>query len=92
MNTLINGMRLLFFPENSTDFVFQKVPEAIQSKIVYFYSVINELRSRDVHSMRNKILRSCLMIACVAGFRKGRGRELGLKLPFPSLSNACLTG
>ena len=41
-----------FFPENSTDFVFQKLPEEIQSKIVYFYSVINEysLRSRDVHS------------------------------------------
>ena len=42
----------VFFPENSTDFVFQKLPEEIQSKIVYFYSVINEysLRSRDVHS------------------------------------------
>ena len=50
-NTLINGMRL-FFPENSTAFVFQKLPEEIQSKIVYFCSVINEysLRSRDVHS------------------------------------------
>ena len=50
INTLISWMRLFFSPENSTDFVFQKVPEAIQSKIVYFYSVINELRSRDVHS------------------------------------------
>ena len=42
----------VFFPENSTDFVFQKLPEEIQSKIVYFWSVINEysLRSRDVHS------------------------------------------
>ena len=41
----------VFFPENSTDFVFQKLPEEIQSKIVYFCSVINEysLRSRDVH-------------------------------------------
>ena len=38
------------FPENSTDFVFQKLPEEIQSKILYFCSVINEysLRSRDV--------------------------------------------
>ena len=59
----------VFFPWlNSTDFVFQKVPEAIQSKIVYFYSVINELRSRDVHSMRNKILRSCLMTALMIRF------------------------
>ena len=42
----------VFFPENSTDFVFQKLPEEIQSKIVYLCSVINEysLRSRDVHS------------------------------------------
>ena len=50
-NTLINGMRL-FFPENWTDFLFQELPEEIQSKIVYIYSVINEysLRSRDVHS------------------------------------------
>ena len=42
----------VFFPENSTDFVFQKLPEEIQSKIVYFCSVIIEysLRSRDVHS------------------------------------------
>ena len=42
----------VFFPENSTDFVFQKLPEEIQSKIVYFWNVINEysLRSRDVHS------------------------------------------
>ena len=41
-----------FFLENSTDFVFRKLPEEIQSKIVYFYSVINEysLRSRDVYS------------------------------------------
>ena len=33
-------------------FVFQKLPEEIQSKIVYFYSVINEysLSSQDVHS------------------------------------------
>ena len=48
-NTLIKGIRI-FFPENSTDFVFQKLPEEIQSKIVYFYSVINEysLRSRDM--------------------------------------------
>ena len=40
------------FLENSTDFVFRKLPEQIQSKIVYFYSVINEysLRSRDVYS------------------------------------------
>ena len=31
------------------DFVFQKLPEEIQSKIVHFYSVINEhsLRSLD---------------------------------------------
>ena len=50
-NTLINGMRP-FFPENWTDFPFQELPEEIQSKIVYIYSVINEysLRSRDVHS------------------------------------------
>ena len=42
----------VFFPENSTDFVFEKLPEEIQSKIVYFCSVLNEysLRSRDVHS------------------------------------------
>ena len=42
----------VFFPENWTDFVFQKLPEEIQSKIVYFCSVINEysLHSRDVHS------------------------------------------
>ena len=42
----------VFFPENSTDFASQKLPEEIQSKIVYFCSVINEysLRSRDVHS------------------------------------------
>ena len=42
----------VFFPENSTDFVFQKLLEEIQSQIVYFCSVINEysLRSRDVHS------------------------------------------
>ena len=42
----------VFFPENSTDFVFQKLPEEIQSKIVYFWSVINEysLRSQDVQS------------------------------------------
>ena len=41
-----------FLPENSTDFVFQKFPEEIPSKIVYFYSVINKysLRSRDVYS------------------------------------------
>ena len=41
-----------FFPENWTDFLFQELPEEIQSKIVYIYSVINEysLRSRDVHS------------------------------------------
>ena len=39
-NTLINGMRL-FFPKNLTDFVFQKFPEEIQSKNVYFYSIIN---------------------------------------------------
>ena len=50
-NTLINGMSL-FFPENSTDFVFQKISEKIQSKIVYFYSVIDEYspRSRGVYS------------------------------------------
>ena len=42
----------VFFPENWTDFLFQELPEEIQSKIVYIYSVINEysLRSRDVHS------------------------------------------
>ena len=42
----------VFFPENSTDFVFQKLPEEIQSKIIYFCSLINEysLRSRDVYS------------------------------------------
>ena len=42
----------VFFPENSTDFVFEKLPEEMQSKIVYFCSVLNEysLRSRDVHS------------------------------------------
>ena len=42
----------VFFPENSTDFVFQKLLEEIQSQIVYFCSVINEysLRSRHVHS------------------------------------------
>ena len=41
-----------FFPENWTDFLFQGLPEDIQSKIVYIYSVINEysLRSQDVHS------------------------------------------
>ena len=41
-----------FFPENSTDFVFQKLPEEIQSKIVYLYSVIDEylLPSRGVYS------------------------------------------
>ena len=41
-----------FFPENWTDFLFQELPEEIQSKIVYIYSVINEysLCSRDVHS------------------------------------------
>ena len=41
-----------FFPENWTDFLFQELPEEIQSKIVYIHSVINEysLRSRDVHS------------------------------------------
>ena len=40
-----------FFPEISTDFVFQNLPEEIQSKIIYFYSVINEysLHSWDVH-------------------------------------------
>ena len=34
------------------DFLFQGLPEDIQSKIVYIYSVINEysLRSRDVYS------------------------------------------
>ena len=44
----------VFFLENSTDFVFRKLPEEIQSKIVYFYSIINEysLRSRDVYSGR----------------------------------------
>ena len=42
----------VFFLENSTGFVFRKLPDEIQSKIVYFYSVINEysLRSRDVYS------------------------------------------
>ena len=42
----------VFLLENSTDFVFRKLPEEIQSKIVYFYSVINEysLHSRDVYS------------------------------------------
>ena len=42
----------VFFPENLTDFVFQKLSEEIQSKIVYFCSVINEysLRNQDVHS------------------------------------------
>ena len=41
-----------FFPENWTDFLFQELPEEIQSKIVYICSVINEysLHSRDVHS------------------------------------------
>ena len=41
-----------FNPENWTDFLFQELPEDIQSKIVYIYSVINEysLCSRDVHS------------------------------------------
>ena len=41
----------VFFPLNWTDFLFQELPEEIQSKIVYIYSVINEysLRSRDVH-------------------------------------------
>ena len=49
-NTLINGMSL-FFPENSTDFVYQKLPEEIQSKIVYFFSVINERHSAvEIHS------------------------------------------
>ena len=40
-----------FFPQNWTDFLFQELPEEIQSKMVYIYSVINEysLRSRDVH-------------------------------------------
>ena len=42
----------VFSPENWTDFLFQGLPEDIQSKIVYTYGVINEysLRSRDVHS------------------------------------------
>ena len=42
----------VFFPWEFTDFVFQKLPEEIQSKIVYFYSVTDEysLRSRGVHS------------------------------------------
>ena len=41
----------VFFPQNSTDFVSQKLLEEIQNKMVYFYSVINEysLHSRDVH-------------------------------------------
>ena len=41
-----------FFSENSTDFVFQKLSGEIQSKIVYFYSVIDEYspRSRGVYS------------------------------------------
>ena len=39
-NTLINGRRL-FFPKNLTDFLFQKFPEEIQSKNVYFYCIIN---------------------------------------------------
>ena len=41
-----------FFPENWTDFLFQELPEEIQSKILYVSSVINEysLRGRDVHS------------------------------------------
>ena len=41
----------VFFPENSTGFVSQKLLEEIQSKMAYFYSVINEysLHSRDVH-------------------------------------------
>ena len=40
------------YQRNETDVVFQKLPEEIQSKIVYFYGVINEysLRSQDVHS------------------------------------------
>ena len=42
----------VFSPENWTDFLFQGLPEDIQSKIVYIYSVINEysLRSQGVHS------------------------------------------
>ena len=31
-----------FFPENLTDFVFEKFPEENQSKIIHFNSVINE--------------------------------------------------
>ena len=42
----------VFLPENSTDFVSQKLPEEIENGILYFCSVVNEysLRSRDVHS------------------------------------------
>ena len=69
-NTLIKGIRI-FFPENSTDFVFQKLPEEIQSKIVYFYSVINEysLRSRDMtlHAIlltkNDQILKTPMMLS-----------------------------
>ena len=61
----------VFFPENSTDFVFQKLPEEIQSKIVYFYSVINEysLRSRDMtlHAiLLTKMIRFWKRLWCLA--------------------------
>ena len=47
------------FPEISTDFVFQNLPEEIQSKIIYFYSVINKysLHSWDVHFVPSQMVR-----------------------------------
>ena len=49
----------VFFPENSTDFVFQNLPEEIQSKIIYFYSVMNKysLHSWDVHFVPSQMVR-----------------------------------
>ena len=59
-NTLINGMRLFFPWElDKLDFLFQGLPEDIQSKIVYIYSVINEysLRSpRIFEHLKNDII------------------------------------
>ena len=51
----------VFFPENSTDFVFQKLPEEIQSKIVYFCSVIKRIftpQSRcSLHAILTQMIR-----------------------------------
>ena len=51
----------VFFPETSTDFVFQKLPEEIQSKIVYFCSVIKRIftpQSRcSLHAILTQMIR-----------------------------------